>query len=198
VIGDSVAIMTVINPVISGGGRREPMARNVEIKARLNQGAWEQVREQADRLSASPPEVINQKDTFFDVLHGRLKLREFVDGTGELIFYDRPDRPGPKTSTYTLFPTASPTALLEVLSQAIGVRGAVVKQRDLFLVGTTRVHLDRVQGLGLFVELEVALQGGETVDYGKDVAEQLMQQLGIEAGNLVSGAYIDMLEDSAT
>ena len=75
------------------------MARNVEIKARVADAAA--LRERIAKLAESPPERLAQRDTFFVVPRGRLKLRQCGDGSGELIFYERGDQQGPKTSEYT-------------------------------------------------------------------------------------------------
>ena len=93
----------------------------------------------------------------------------------------------------TLSPTDSPASLREVLTQAHGQVGRVVKQRTLYLVGRTRVHLDRVQGLGDFMELEVVLADDEPPQDGVDEAHALMAQLGIAPQALVQGAYRDLL-----
>ena len=171
------------------------MGRNVEIKARVQDGAWARLRWRAAELADRSGEIIDQNDTFFNVRQGRLKLREFPDGSGELIFYERPDESRPKTSSYMVSPTSSPATLLHSLSQALGVRGVVRKRRELFIVGQTRVHLDRVQDLGLFVELEVVLEDKQSQDDGQKIAIDLMRQLGIDSGDLVSGAYLDLIED---
>ncbi len=168
------------------------MARNVEIKARVNQP--ERLRELALALGDGPGELIRQKDTFYNATNGRLKLREFDDGTGVLIAYNRPDCEGPKTSQYVLSSTDSPETLHAALTEALGVRGLVVKERTLVLNGRTRIHLDRVDGLGDFMELEVVLTDAETEQQGMAVAQDLMAQLEIEAGDLIEGAYIDHLE----
>jgi len=117
----------------------------------------------------------------------------FEDGHGELIFYRRPDADGPKVSFYVLSPTASPDTLREALTLANGQEGRVVKHRTLFLVGRTRVHLDRVQGLGDFMELEVVLADDETPEAGVREAHELMARLRVPAEALVTGAYHDLL-----
>ena len=131
------------------------MARNVEIKARIADPA--SLRARVTALATAPPAVLSQTDTFFVVPRGRLKLRELGDGAGQLIFYERPDRPGPKTSSYTRVACADPRALAAMLGAALGVRGVVHKRRELFLAGRTRIHLDDVRGLGHFLELEVKI-----------------------------------------
>ncbi|MBW2704632.1 MAG: class IV adenylate cyclase [Deltaproteobacteria bacterium] len=168
------------------------MARNVEIKARVNQPA--QLRELALALGDGPGQLIRQKDTFYNAPLGRLKLREFGDGTGELIAYNRPDQEGPKTSQYSLSPTHNPEKLHTALAQALGVRGVVIKQRTLVLTGRTRIHLDHVAGLGDFMELEVVLTADETLEQGMTVVRDLMSRLEIAAADLIEGAYIDHLE----
>ncbi len=168
------------------------MPRNVEIKASVANPA--RLRELALALGDGPGQLIEQKDTFYNAPHGRLKLREFGDGRGELIAYSRPDREGPKTSSYVISRTADPDSLNAALTSALGVRGVVAKKRTLVLTGRTRIHLDQVEGLGDFMELEVVLADDETETEGQRVAEGLMKQLEIEAGALMEHAYIDQLE----
>lgn len=168
------------------------MARNVEIKARV--ADLNAVEARARSISTQGPEDIFQDDTFFHCERGRLKLRDFGDGTGQLIHYDRADEAGPKVSDYVLSPTAAPEALREALARAHGIVGRVVKRRRLYLVDRTRVHLDDVEGLGAFVELEVVLRDGEAVDEGTAVARGLLEQLGIAEDQLVTGAYLDLLQ----
>jgi predicted adenylyl cyclase CyaB len=167
------------------------MARNVEIKARIDSITALEPRVAA--LAQHGPELIEQDDTFFHCLHGRLKLRAFADGTGELIAYDRPDALGPKTSNYLITPTHDPASLRTTLARALGEAGRVKKQRVLFLVGRTRVHLDHVDGLGEFLELEVVLRDGEPAASGFDEAHALLMQLGVQPASLIAGAYIDLI-----
>ncbi len=167
------------------------MPRNVEIKARLDN--FSAVAAKAAALADHGPIAIAQDDTFFRCDNGRLKLRVFSETQGELIFYRRTDRQGPKESFYVRSPTASPASLREALTLAHGEIGRVVKDRTLYLVGRTRVHLDQVQGLGEFLELEVVLEDGEPLEAGVREAHRLMADLGIAPSQLVGGAYVDLL-----
>ena len=167
------------------------MPANIEIKARI--ASVDSLLPRARALSDDEhPQLIHQDDTFFAVPHGRLKLRVFADGSGELIHYQRLDAPGPKRSDYVITPVAEPDTLREALARACGLLGRVRKERILVLVGSTRIHLDKVQGLGEFLELEVVLQPGQTSAEGEAIAHDLMAQLGVSADALVSGAYLDL------
>lgn len=168
------------------------MARNVEIKARAQ--TLDAIRAVAVALTQAPPEILSQVDTFFAVPRGRLKVREFADGSGELIAYDRADQTGPKTSSYTVASCADASALRAALGRVLAVKGRVVKRRELFLVGRTRIHLDEVERLGCFVELEVVLASDESIEDGNAEARDLMRRLGIAPESLVAGAYVDLLE----
>ena len=171
------------------------MARNIEIKAHV--ADMDALAARAAAIADSGPVDIPQDDTFFRCDNGRLKLRTYADGSGELIFYRRADQGGPKESFYVLAPTAAPDALREALTLANGQAGRVVKHRTLFLVGRTRVHLDRVEGLGDFMELEVVLAEDEPSEAGVHEAHELMARLQIPADCLVEGAYHDLLRQRA-
>ena len=169
----------------------DEMPRNIEIKARITSvDALEPI---AAALATRGPIEILQDDTFFTCSTGRIKLRAFSAAEGELIFYRRTDERGPKESFYLRAPTASPDVLREVLSLAYGQVGRVVKRRTLYLVGRTRVHLDRVEGLGHYLELEVVLEEGEPSESGATEARTLMGRLGIAPSDLVETAYVDLL-----
>ena len=167
------------------------MARNVEIKARVEDLAAVELR--ARGLATEGPVELQQDDTFFACRNGRLKLRQFADGTGELIHYDRADAEGSKVSDYVIAPAADPGALREALIRACGELGRVRKRRTLYLVGPTRVHLDRVEGLGDFLELEVVLAEGEPEASGHATAASLLRALGVAESQCIRGAYLDLL-----
>ena len=168
------------------------MARNIEIKARAQH--FEQLRERAAALSPDAPLIFRQQDFFYDVPRGRLKLRQFVDGTpAELIFYQRDDRDGPKASYYTRSPVTNPEAMHSLLATALTTRGIVTKERHVYIVGRTRIHLDRVDGLGDFVELEVVLAQDDDEEGGEKEAHAVFSKLGVPESDLVAVAYVDML-----
>ncbi len=167
------------------------MARNIEIKARI--ASVEALEPKAAALANSGPIKIFQDDTFFQCETGRLKLRSFSETNGELIYYKRSNQPGPKESFYVRSQTDEPASLREALLLAYGEAGRVRKNRTLYLVGRTRVHLDKVEGLGDFLELEVVLSEGESTQSGIDVAHHLMAQFGIEPAQLIEGAYVELL-----
>ena len=167
------------------------MPRNIEIKARIASVAAMLPRAMA--LAEGPAQQLAQDDTFFTVPHGRLKLRVFGDGTGELIHYLRPDQGGPKLSDYVLAPVAAPAPLRDALTRGCGALGRVRKQRTLLLAGQTRIHLDEVEGLGSFLELEVVLDDGQSEAHGQQIADALMAKLGVLPDSLVKGAYLDLL-----
>lgn len=168
------------------------MPSNVEIKAHARD--WQRLACIAAELSDAPVQTIEQDDTFFHVPKGRLKMRAFSATAGELIYYERSDQAGPKQCRWMLAPTSQPDALRQTLAAALGVRRVVRKRRHLCLAGQTRIHLDEVEGLGRFVELEVVLQPQQSAEQGQQIAADLMARLGIAAEDLVETAYIDMLE----
>ena len=106
--------------------------------------------------------------------------------------YRRSDAAGPKESQYFRSPTSAVASLREALARGYGEIGRVRKHRTLYMVGRTRVHLDEVEGLGAFLELEVVLADGEPAQAGIGEAQDLMARLGIAPSALVPGAYIDL------
>jgi len=167
------------------------MARNIEIKARID--SIESLLPLAAKIASEGPTEILQDDTFFTCSNGRLKLRAFSEHEGQLIFYQRSDSAGPKESFYVISPTASPDTLRQALVLAYGEGGRVRKHRTLFLVGRTRIHLDRVEELGDFLELEVVLAEGESNEIGISVAHELLEKLAVSPRQLVEEAYVDLL-----
>jgi predicted adenylyl cyclase CyaB len=168
---------------------------NVEIKAVLPDPA--RAEQIATRLSGGNGEVIQQVDIFFPSEHARLKLRMLGPNSGELIRYERPDLAAARSSRYVIARTPDPQNLLEILTATLGTSGTVTKTRRLFLVGQTRVHIDEVEGLGNFLELEVVLRDGQTESEGRRIAEQLLSEFGIRPEQLVAKAYIDLLRTKA-
>jgi predicted adenylyl cyclase CyaB len=167
------------------------VARNIEIKARI--ASVDELMPRARALARRDAQRIEQDDTFFRVPHGRLKLRTFADGSAELIHYQRADRREAKLSDYRRVPAPDAAALRVALERALGALGRVRKQRWLLLAGQTRIHLDRVEGLGDFIELEVVLRDDQSAADGARIADQLMHELGLARAERIAGAYLDLL-----
>lgn len=146
------------------------MPRNLEIKIKVTSLAPYR-RHLAARESCERTAMLRQADHYFHVRRGYLKLRVVPGGTSELIFYERPRRRGTRESRYTTWRVDEPGAALRLLAAALGVEAIVRKTREVFLVDGARIHLDRVAGLGTFVEIEVLMERA-----GRGSA-RLMQQL---------------------
>jgi adenylate cyclase len=165
------------------------MPHNVEIKARVTDLPL--MRQRAAGIAGRPPQVLEQEDVFFSVPRGRLKMRT-QNGAAELIYYLRENTSGPKESRYLRIPVSDPIATRSMLSVIHGERGIVRKTRWLYLVGQTRIHIDRVEDLGDFLELEVVLREGQPIDEGTAIARDLMSRLEIGEDQLIDRAYIDV------
>lgn len=172
------------------------MAQNIEIKARATN--FSSQLKLGGKISDKALVTLIQKDTFFTVAVGRLKLREFPDALpyskAQLIFYRRADQSGPKLSEYHITETDDAMGLKHVLQKAYGIRQVVNKVRSLYMVGRTRLHFDSVENLGDFIELEVVLGEHDSVQDGQAEAEALMRQLNIRENDLIDVAYVDLLE----
>jgi predicted adenylyl cyclase CyaB len=167
------------------------MPSNIEIKAILRDR--QRVESIAAQLSDAGPEQIHQEDHFFRRDGARLKLRILSSDRGELIRYERANVAETRRSRYSIARTPDPTTLLEILDKTRGKIGEVRKDRTLYRIGQTRVHLDRVTGLGDFLELEVVLLPEQSEDEGKAIADELLSAFKIDNKDLVAEAYIDLL-----
>jgi homotetrameric cytidine deaminase len=164
--------------------------RNVELKARDPDPA--QTLERAIAAGAEEQGVLRQRDTYFAVPRGRLKLREEDPGGATLIGYERPDDASERVSSYRLVEVPEPGALREALAAANGVAVVVDKRRRLLLwERTVRLHLDDVSGLGSFLEIEAVAQPGSDLGRERDQVARLRDLLEIRDDALVEGSYAD-------
>ncbi|KAK5965286.1 Adipokinetic receptor [Trichostrongylus colubriformis] len=164
------------------------MPRNVEIKARVHNRR--EIIRLAEELTDKQPTILQQHDVFFNAPEGRLKMRTVEeDGVvrSQLIWYERPDLQGPKESKFNMFdvPQGIVEKLSAILQCSMGIRGEVKKTRTLFIYGRTRIHIDSVEGLGDYMELEVCLSELETVTEGEKEATAIMEKLGITDDDLL-------------
>jgi predicted adenylyl cyclase CyaB len=171
--------------------------KNIEIKALAPLGL-EEARERIRALGDFQWKQ-RQKDTFYKVPAGRLKIREEYEGgdlqRAELIPYVRPDLEGPKESEYSVIPLPSPEETAGLFSRILGVSGVVTKTRELWLLyeRSVRVHLDEVEGLGEFLEIEAVVSDDSPAELQARRVDELLGALGIEEEHLIKRAYVDML-----
>ncbi|MDZ7290876.1 MAG: class IV adenylate cyclase [candidate division KSB1 bacterium] len=178
---------------------------NLEFKARLRNPAA--VRQVLTKFGIPLAATLRQKDTYFHVENGRLKLREIEGETAQLIFYRRPDQADVKRSDYHFAPVVSAAAVCEVLGAACGILTVVKKIRELYLLPRklgqqvlttpnflTRLHLDTVESLGQFLEIEVIVHDGESPQLAEQEARAWLEEFDVESEDLIAGSYADLLK----
>src|SRR3954470_6405532 len=168
-----------------------PPRRNVELKARDPDP--ERSLERCVALGAEDRGELRQRDTYFAARRGRLKLREQEPGAAELIAYERADEAQARESRYRIAPVREPEALREALDAALGTVVVVDKRRRLFLWQGVRIHLDRVEGLGAFVELEGVAAAGSDLAREADQVARLRAELDIGDAAIEAASYSDLL-----
>ncbi|RLD35727.1 MAG: adenylate cyclase [Bacteroidetes bacterium] len=165
------------------------MPVNIEIKARCpDPGAAAKI---LAGLGADYRGTDHQIDTYFTVKEGRLKLRE---GSIEknLIYYKRSDQAGPKKSEVLLYPGGENPHLRKILEEVLGIMVVVDKHRDIYFIDNVKFHIDRVEGLGNFLEIEAIGESGEEEALDKQ-CKHFIKILNISDDQLLSVSYSDLL-----
>jgi predicted adenylyl cyclase CyaB len=134
---------------------------------------------------------IRQIDTYFPVREGRFKLRMSDPGDDYLVFYRRPDISGPKICDYAI--QIVDREILPVLREALGTLAVVEKTRSLFLWENVRIHLDKVAGLGSFLEFEAVLSQKDSHEDNVRKVARLQEIFGIPASDLLEKSYLEMI-----
>jgi len=165
------------------------MATNLELKARLSSPPEGHVR--ARLLGAVHQGLLVQRDTYFHVPEGRLKLRESPGHEAELIYYQREESSPERWSHYRREPVTNPEGLRGLLEEALGVSVVVEKRRELYIFRNARIHIDEVSGLGAFIEFEV--MGEESAD-SHETMGVLKRAFQIGEGEIIRGSYSDMIQ----
>ncbi len=164
---------------------------NVEVKARCTDP--ESVRSYLFNRKADFKGVDEQTDTYFNVINGRLKLRE-GNIENNLIFYERSNQAGPKNSRFHLVKIEDARGLKDVLAKSNGIKTVVKKKREIYYIGNVKFHLDEVPGLGSFAEIEA---GNVFADLSQEELQRqcdfYMKELGIEQEDLIENSYSDMI-----
>ncbi len=162
---------------------------NFEFKARLRDEG--RIRAMLKRLRAHHIGNDHQIDTYFHVPRGRFKIREGKIENA-LIYYLRSDSPRPRRAQIEMMPLPRRNAVRSILSSALGVLTVVDKRREIYLAGSVKIHLDRVRGLGKFVEVEAVSRSGGLAKI-RAQARKFRKLFGLASSDLVGESYSDMI-----
>jgi adenylate cyclase, class 2 len=165
--------------------------RNLEAKFRIVD--VRQARARAEAIGFALRATMVQRDTFLAVAQGKLKLREEAEGAA-LIHYRRVHEGALEVSDYQIVPVADPAPLHAMLSGALGVLAQIRKVRMLLMRRNVRLHLDRVEGLGAFGEIEAVVATDETPEIYRAEVDGIMEALEIRPDNLISESYFELMK----
>lgn len=164
---------------------------NIEIKASIAKPEF--VRQYLNDHDAVYKGLDEQTDTYFNSPAGRLKLRE-GNIENNLIYYERSNQAGPKSSHFHLVKVEDAKGLKEVLTKSMGVKVVVKKSREIYYIENVKFHIDEVPGLGSFVEIEA---GNVLADLSKEKLQEqcdfYCRELRIKTEDLIEVSYSDML-----
>ncbi len=166
----------------------ETKSKLIELKARLD--FLDTTREKIFIMGARKHGTYHQRDTYFNTLKGRLKIRDIKEESiSKLVYYEREDTQKPKTSDIIILEIEDSETLSAILERAFGTRVTVNKRREIYHYEGTQIHLDEVDGLGTFIEFERKIQN---LKEDRRVLEELMERLEIKKDSLISGSYSDL------
>ena len=177
--------------------------RNLELKVRCeSENQLKSVEALAQKHEAIYQYTMEQRDTYFRVSRGRLKLRErwlkerdeVKPAEAELIYYKRPGRTGSRISVYDVMPASEPDLLRSMLTKALRDTLVIVeKERILYIYKNTRIHLDTVKMLGTFVELETVIDETMSMENVKSEHQAVITFLGLGPLEPIASSYSDLL-----
>ena len=162
---------------------------NFEFKARLHDES--QIRATLKRLRARFLGTDHQIDTYFRVPSGRLKIRK---GRIEnaLIFYQRPNTARARRSTIDMMLLPRRNSVRTILARSLGILAVVDKRREIYFAGNVKIHLDRVRGLGKFVEVEAITKSGNLRKV-RAQARKFQKLFAISPADIVPLSYCDLV-----
>lgn len=166
------------------------MPVNLELKAKLK--STSSLSKITQAIGAKYITTMLQEDIYFYSTNGRLKLRVINEDKAELIFYERDEKTNSRLSDYQIYPVADKDLMKKILQLAYGIRLVVKKQRQLFIYENCRIHIDKVDGLGDFLEFEVLLNNSN--EDGQEMMKFLCDKFSGEFLYILQNSYSDLLE----
>jgi predicted adenylyl cyclase CyaB len=164
--------------------------KNLELKSKYPD--VKKLRRLILELGAEYQKTMRQIDTYFVVQKGRLKLREIVGETAQLVYYERADEKSSRYSNYSVVEIIDASGFKKTMTDALGVKAVVDKRRELWMYADTRIHLDDVKSLGNFVELETVIINQTDVE-AQNEHNFVKQALGIDDAQIVPVSYSDLI-----
>jgi len=166
---------------------------NIEIKARVDNPV--RIRDLINALEPTFVGLDHQIDTYFKITHGRFKLRESSLSGSHLIFYIRDNHTGPKSSVYQKIPVEDEAGLKNLLKKMLGIHAVVEKNREIYLYENVRIHLDEVEKLGNFLEIEAVMDDKyNNREVETEKVNFLSDKLKIKDKDLISVSYENLME----
>ena len=168
-----------------------PRQANVELKARYPDP--DRAEAVCREIGATREWIDVQTDTYFSLGAYRMKLRESARKRHELIWYRRADRKDARVSSYRVMAVPDPEEKKRIFGTSMGIKAVVTKERTLYLWKGVRIHVDRVEELGGFLEFEAVLGPGLEEEEGRRRVEELTERFGIRPRDLVPASYSDLI-----
>ncbi len=169
------------------------MRKNYELKVRLNNydvAKWK-AEKYIHRFKDKHHILEEQKDIYYYKVGGkRLKLRIINNESGNLIYYDRKDSRNKRVSRYLFSDTKNPFELDKILRKFLKVQLIVYKTREIYTAENLRIHLDRIQGCGIFLEFEIIYK---SLKEAKVLMKELMKHFNIKRNDFIKDSYSDLI-----
>ena len=166
------------------------MPTNLELKIKLK--SFRKTKEILNRIEAEDRGVLNQKDIYYSVPQGLLKLR--IENEKEsLIYYNRNEKGKTRWSEYDFLKFIDGGGG-EFFKRIFKMEVTVQKKRELYYYDDTRIHLDNVKSLGNFLELETLVVNGKTDAQIR--FKKIIELLNLNTENQIRKSYRDLLLES--
>lgn len=163
------------------------MALNLELKARVEN--HEAIKHILKNIGATFEKILDQKDIYYKVEDGLLKLR-IENGNYSLIKYNREEEKSDRWSNYYVVKMeGTETELL--FSSLFPIETEVLKKRELYMYKDTRIHIDSVENLGKFIELETVVHGER--EYAKELFDEMIELLNLDLSDQIRSSYRDLI-----
>jgi predicted adenylyl cyclase CyaB len=165
--------------------------KNLEIKSRYSNHRL--ALGVVKKLNAKYIGVLNQRDTYFNVKSGRLKMRVINNKSYELIHYIRANSKSARLCNYEIFKLKNHKQFFVILKKSLGVKCVIVKKRILYIYENVRIHIDTVKNLGKFLEFEVVCKDKKDKAGSVDKMHFLMNEFKIKKTSIVPQSYSDLI-----